>query len=1377
MKNMEKLVPVAVAGLMLASAGTLDARAEDVNLNTLPQEGDQPALEQPEASNPLDTNIQEAVPAPKPDGNEEDEQEENKNSSQVIVNPSVDGEGNVTGDILDVNTKPDPDATKVENIPGTPLPPVTTDNGDGSTTTTTTTPTTDVTTEESTTTITGPVNSEEDNTPPTTEEETPVKDALSDALDAIKNKGENDEWDGTYDWDNFHKVGDFDATHEAGEEDENGNPTHTITLTREETSDAPLKPEELGKVLGVELTEHTNEDGSTYYTYTGANGAAGTIRNVVDNSTEKKTTTWVLTLTEQTVEQTGNGEVKGDEIVIPDGQPPMTDLPDQPAGSLSVKDVLDKVDGDKFDNEDATITKDKDGNITQIVSGSTTYEFTYTAGETINIENLSIADIFTLLPDSYTMGKDAENNDVIFDAQGHELTFTEGQKVYTVMNVTMSMVNTQAGTEDHITQDGQEIATPDDTANEANAEKNAAIAAVVKALQADQITGIDENSVKAQLDQDTDGNGIWVVTVTATVDGKQKTFTYTVSSSSSTEEEKWDATKVDEKNIDNLVDGSGSTVTTTGSAYVSGEKVTWSGTENETTSKFISVTNKGEATVGASVDQVIDQATGEKVVKVEGNVITTRYSVKDETTGVETITEKVYTFTTGLTPNETDMADFLAQQGAQFNEVTGLSKISWEVNTSVWTKTPNTGNDVTNEGFGQNGEGQQVTDNQGSVPATKEGDTYKYGDFTLTKDDKNSTGTKTVYTYEDTTNNKVYTVEEEKVALTDAEIVALIKKDQTIPEGANVTIDRTAGTATYMDGTSTVTISFNASDLTKTTVKMTVTESKSFASTESKEDMVNKAVAWIQEQFKADNAEAIKILEAAGITKDTQHDVIYNIIWEANQALQGVPDFTEFQDQDLIDLLNDLAKKSDQDPDRKEHFDLDIAGTMNKVEDDGSVTEGISCVIVPDDFEVILNETAEGLVHGTGSAQQKFNSGIYWDRYYWEYQHSGDPVKLDSKNPNRPSRADVEDMNFYKVTGTVAYDELGTYTTEWRAQQALHNGGYTEGKVVYFGGSYHAYKSTAELTAYGYMGDDSNVCAVRNKGYDLALSGLTLLQGGEKITATGKDVTTWSTTIHKQTTLGEVMNQSLTLLNKQTSTPKTGFTESDKTVTTTNDKQLNGAWTITQEKAVTETVEEGGQTVTKYLHEAGGSSSYDVYQTWTQGTGSGQASYNKLIDNLALGYTYTYEVPGEPDIVIDSRSIQSVRNVNVVLDNTTVTTAPGKDIEDVVINRPTTPPPVIEDDDDDDDDDDDGPTIVDEDVPLVETPELPDVEIPDEEVPMVETPDVELPDEDVPLAELPDEEVPLAAVPQTNDSFLLEALALVSSGMSALWLGLNKKRK
>ena len=44
----------------------------------------------------------------------------------------------------------------------------------------------------------------------------------------------------SYRWDELDKVGSFDAAHEAGGEDADGNPTHTITLTQSEAAGKPL---------------------------------------------------------------------------------------------------------------------------------------------------------------------------------------------------------------------------------------------------------------------------------------------------------------------------------------------------------------------------------------------------------------------------------------------------------------------------------------------------------------------------------------------------------------------------------------------------------------------------------------------------------------------------------------------------------------------------------------------------------------------------------------------------------------------------------------------------------------------------------------------------------------------------------------------------------------------------------------------------------------------------------------------------------------------------------------------------------------------------------------------------------------------------------
>ena len=575
MKKMEKLVPAAVAGLVLA-AGTLDARAEEAALPVLPVDENTPVQEEKQQSDMLDTTIKDVEPAPQPDageesgnpggeedGGQEEQKPEGSTTDQVVVNPDVNDNGEVTNDgTLDITTTPDPDSTTEETIPGEPST-ETVANPDGSTTTTTTTPTTTETTEKSETEIEGEITGEPDTSEPTEEEKEEIQGTLSGALESIKNE------DGSYRWDELDKVGSFDSAHEAGGEDADGNPTHTITLTQSEAAGKPLTADELGAVLGgVTLAPVEGEENA--YTYTDANGAVVTVRPQ-DSSTETTTTTWVITLTEKknTVEGTG-------EVEIPDVEPPLADLPPVgggESGSLSVKEVLDKVDGDTFDGEAATITKDADGNTTKIVSGSKTYEFTYTPGEAITVKDLSIADIFALLPQGgdspYTMGEDG----IYFN--GHKVAFDEATGVYTPVTVTMTMTDTQAGKEDHVTQGGQEATPPDDAVTETNTEKEAAIQAVVNALHADKVTGITADSVKAQLDKDTDGNGVWTVTVTAAVDGKVKTFTYTVTSSSATEEEKWNATKVEEKDIENLVDGSGSTTTTTGNAYVSGETIVW----------------------------------------------------------------------------------------------------------------------------------------------------------------------------------------------------------------------------------------------------------------------------------------------------------------------------------------------------------------------------------------------------------------------------------------------------------------------------------------------------------------------------------------------------------------------------------------------------------------------------------------------------------------------------------------------------------------------------------------------------------------------------------------------------------------------------------
>ena len=1124
---------------------------------------------------------------------------------------------------------------------------------------------------------------------------------------------------------------------------------------------------------GVTLAPVEGEENA--YTYTDANGAVVTVRPQ-DSSTETTTTTWVITLTEKkdTVEGTG-------EVEIPDVEPPLADLPPAEggeSGSLSVKEVLDKVDGDTFDGEAATITKDADGNTTKIVSGSKTYEFTYTPGEAITVKDLSIADIFALLPQGgdspYTMGEDG----IYFN--GHKVAFDEATGVYTPVTVTMTMTDTQAGKEDHVTQGGQEATPPDDAVTEANTEKEAAIQAVVNALHADKVTGITADSVKAQLDKDTDGNGVWTVTVTATVDGKEKTFTYTVTSSSTTEEEKWNATKVEEKDIENLVDGSGSTTTTTGNAYVSGETIVW--TESVADQEVTLKDGKVDITVGSQFD-------GANVESVKQNGDGTTTVVTKTTNDKGEAVTKTYTFHYNQEVTQAEKDKLLG--AGQAGDFTDLKKITWDV--SVTTESTKT--EEKNEAiFVGNG----LTQSNGK---------YHYQDGG--KDivfDNGSTKTETVTSADGTTTTTVYTIEEQEVPLaklTAEEIAGILGENYT-----DVQVKDGVITATHNGKTVTV----NAAQTYKTlTVKKEVSTSKNdnLAFTDNnKEEAQNRLIQAIKDTvsnakpnetvyvtvegkeyaLSIVDGKLVGLVDGSVDVKITESELIQWI--EDNTAVN----FEAMNKEELVKYLEATKENSSAPNYQLDHLDLLIDG---KLKVDG---EEVDCVVIPDDLEVKVSDSADSLVNGTGDIKDV---------------NLKDYVSLDpASGRNEYKREEGQDhtlgdekYQFYNVKGTVAYGFVDSYG---KKADAMNKAEAIGGVVVKIDGRFRVYQHTASLDAYGYLGGESNGCAWQNyqsswenllkpgqkeydknsgqwvssgwhgyqqwqvRGYDLMLGNLTLLPDG-KVTASGENTYSYSAqlTTKSSSTQDNAASGTSLVVNGLTSGTST-------TVDGEGGSALSGSYQITETKAEKDLKEEDGA----WKYGGSGSSAYDTYQTWTQGSGSGSATFDQYNAGAKLNYTYTYEVPGAPDIVIDSRNVQAVRNVDVLLENTTVTTRPGNPIVDTETTpAPVTPTPTPTPTPEEDDDDPTPPVIVEEeDVPLAEDPVLPDVEIPDEEVPLVEAPDeeipdVEVPDEEVPLTELPDEEVPLADVPQTNDSFLLEALALLSSGASGLWLSLNKKRK
>ncbi len=77
-----------------------------------------------------------------------------------------------------------------------------------------------------------------------------------------------------------------------------------------------------------------------------------------------------------------------------------------------------------------------------------------------------------------------------------------------------------------------------------------------------------------------------------------------------------------------------------------------------------------------------------------------------------------------------------------------------------------------------------------------------------------------------------------------------------------------------------------------------------------------------------------------------------------------------------------------------------------------------------------------------------------------------------------------------------------------------------------------------------------------------------------------------------------------------------------------------------------------------------------------------------------------------------------------------------------------------------------------------EPTEEPEIELPEEEVPLADLPEEEVPLADLPLEDLADEEVPLGDVPVTGDaSILWYVLSVLSGGGIAGLTVLEKKRK
>lgn len=1124
-------------------------------------------------------------------------------------------------------------------------------------------------------------------------------------------------------WENF--VKDHGATEEeVTNEDGSKSTVYTIVETSDPEA-SHLTAAELSTVLGVTLTQV----GDDTYTYTTQNGETVTVTTVAvtDNSTETTTTKWTITVTEKS-------EEKHIEFL-----PSVTTKVDV---DKDAKEILDRISNN--DDGITIVAWDKTtGYVKKATEGTKTYEFSYkVTPKEVDLANMSAAEIFQFLPQNEGYRLEAGK---ILDRNGNELVLNPNQSLLVQKLLIVSMTVTDShggGVSTHVY--GKPEA-------EATATKDAATEAVLSAILRD-VAGVSKETAELSLksaEATYNGSGSWTVKVEI----GEATYTYRVHTENAGDDKYADWTveqiKQQLKTDEDIASGFISFVSNT--AYVYGSTVVWSDTLE---GKF-SLTDEGKINV-----KVDDEFPGlAKVDSVTQNDDGSTTVVAKNATGVT----YTYTFTYGK-PTEDELAALRIQLGQnQEYDFDQLTKTTWTVTvtsdrdvSSQHLTTSVTSNDFIGVDKVEKGDGGYYCylDNN-EVIYFQDGENGKYS-FTNIEDSK---------TY-------ILTVENASPAPVEGDALKAlqdrIESCGILPEGYTF-YEIQGNTAIYKKGNDTIVVTFdNVADK----VSLEVLEDKFFS--ESTEAELKEAIIkWIMERDSVSEEAANKTYEELVRVINVDKDSTSEIITQYIRTAQGMVDYTAKGDQaQLLALLKEYQSfgpgtRNYTNP----HIDVSVkvnlipVGSSGGLEPDASKGGGY---LLPG-LNVSLYETAEDLIfnkplaHSTGYTEN-----------LWNY-------KLTLDDGDKLSNA-----NFYKITGTVAYDFLTepdgidkilSFNSEDEAKKYID-----EHQLDYVAIHYPDYSSgwylckTAELTACDYMYDDS--CA--DGGYTIDLGKLALLK--EKFDYI---VPTYSTTITNKAQLGGATISTLTLKNFH------------QTVIGDTDSDISGSYQVTDTKTADSLIGENGS----WLHTGIGSDWYITYQTWVPTSTEAQdvATHEQYSGNL--NYSYTEK---SKDVQVDA-SVEKDRDVQVKLDQTSVTTVTGETSTSTTTPAPSNPggssgsgssgsssrpssrpsnPSTPE---------NPSVNIPEEDVPLTNLPneDVPLTDRPDE-TPTEQPPVTLLPEEDVPLAETPvqaravsaanttrisDAQTPLADVPETGDPMLMEAFAAAAAGANALWFSMGKKRR
>ena len=959
------------------------------------------------------------------------------------------------------------------------------------------------------------------------------------------------------------------------QEVENDGNKQTLKLKKEDKTTAEMTAEDIAKLVDAEKPT-VNPDGTYTLTRTETildaegNPQTRTTYITIQGSKVTTKTTTELTITRKKEKQEGQADIPTD-VVLPE-----VELSNGESLPYTKLDEMLQEKGGK----DASGVKDGTYTYTETAEDGTVREYTIKI-DTTSTDQLTNAEIVAKLNnDRYSV----EGGDIYYRADNGErvkLTVDQNTALRRNLSIDVSVTETKKGTTE----------APDKETAENEVKDKALREALYKAaggMTTDEATLAE---LKKAIDAGTfnrDEGGVF----TATVGGKTYSFEYYGAKVETTVTDAVDPT-VPGKDPDKITDVKDNTLA--GSALVTYGKVSWTDTE---TGKYHEVTGDAgtviptppEGTEGRYDEQGrligFDEVTTDK----NGHKVTTTYYITYSTL---TDAEKEALAWDALLkehPGKTK-EDLMAE---------GYKNVRFEgdVTKAEWTVTKKTeGTDVTTEPLNRH----LVA--EGSVNFN-----YKFSEdkTTLTVDGVEYTkGADGKYTRTEKVGNKTttYTVTVNEEELKDDDTIkAMLAKEFHI-DASKITL-KDGKTATYTDGKTTVTIDYSNLKKNTLTINKSVDESMQTTVDTNDQAALNQAYEnfWADILTKYNNRKPGEEIWVGDIqvkdNKETKDKVITYLKTSVTHA-----DMTTEQ---LIKALNDqkkLAQKTkvtvnegnrfeetldnyysgEEDFDHKyttwynswkskgdyiRHLDLASGAKLDLLPGADGTSQTTDCVLVNPKLE--WNYSAEDLLADKNNTNVGLDNKISYDEATGEEKGHFEYERGDNNNHPKASA-------FYKVTGTVAYGKLGKvyeatptgglfrdeYTDEDYAaarriaEQALaqYKKEYPDAQVVeicrdqkeYGARYYQIYLYQSDLTAYGYMTRDANVCtnATAYKqydnteyfgGYDLMISKLVQTKEGKVVGENQSTIKTIFAPISIRSSSTKT-NSSMTVGTKTTSTP------------------------------------------------------------------------------------------------------------------------------------------------------------------------------------------------------------------------------------------------